>query len=330
MAMGEQLLYRKRGIRLTNQQLEIRGGGVYPLSAIQGVAVREEQPNRRGPLLCMVIGLFPPAFPALIVGLIWLVRQKPGYWLSLTTEYGTIEPFGSNRSQPVRELQAILATTLEQRQLPLGKGRLDRLRTQLLDLAQQQGGEVSVTQGVMATGHSFEEVKQVLDEMLQSNYVQLDNHWETGVLIYRFPELLSRPAPTSDRPVTPPTPSAEQVRRQLLAAAQQQGGLLSVTQGVLATGQSFEVVQTVLESMAASGYVSLDRDWRAGVITYRFPELDTADDRFMDRSMDRSMDSPDLDPPAASSLQAKRQLQHWVKVLAQDVRELWRSVSGPS
>lgn len=60
---------------------------------------------------------------------------------------------------------------------------------QLLDAAQEHGGAISVTQGVAATGLSFEEVEDTLQEMVASGYVDIDNHPESGVIIYRFTEL---------------------------------------------------------------------------------------------------------------------------------------------
>jgi hypothetical protein len=48
-----------------------------------------------------------------------------------------------------------------------------------------------VTQGVAETGLTFEEVEEVLTDMLVRGYVDVDNEPTTGVVIYRFPELLA-------------------------------------------------------------------------------------------------------------------------------------------
>ena len=40
-----------------------------------------------------------------------------------------------------------------------------------------------------ATGLSFSEVEDVLTDMVASGYVDVDNHPETGVVVYRFTEL---------------------------------------------------------------------------------------------------------------------------------------------
>ena len=59
----------------------------------------------------------------------------------------------------------------------------------LLEAAMQHGGVLTVTQGVAATGMSFSEVEAHLRDMVAEGYVDVDNHPETGVVIYRFTEL---------------------------------------------------------------------------------------------------------------------------------------------
>jgi TM2 domain-containing membrane protein YozV len=59
----------------------------------------------------------------------------------------------------------------------------------LLEEAEDRGGVLTVTQGVAATGLSFDRVEEVLTEMVASGYVDVDNHPQTGVVIYRFTEL---------------------------------------------------------------------------------------------------------------------------------------------
>jgi DNA-binding IclR family transcriptional regulator len=61
---------------------------------------------------------------------------------------------------------------------------------QLLKVAQSRGGSLSVTEGVAETGMSFTEVETTLKEMVKAGYVSVDNHPETGVILYKFLELL--------------------------------------------------------------------------------------------------------------------------------------------
>ena len=63
------------------------------------------------------------------------------------------------------------------------------LRHQLLEAAMALGGELSVTEGVAATGASFENVESTLNELQQTGYVDIDNRPDSGVIVYRFTEL---------------------------------------------------------------------------------------------------------------------------------------------
>ena len=83
---------------------------------------------------------------------------------------------------------------------------------------------------------------------------------------------LESPAKPSSggRKVAPP-PNRQQV---LLQAAQANGGVLTVTQGVLASGLSFEEVEETLREMVIKGHVDVDNAADSTVILYRFPGLE--------------------------------------------------------
>jgi TM2 domain-containing membrane protein YozV len=59
----------------------------------------------------------------------------------------------------------------------------------LLRAAKQNAGQLSVTQAVLDTGLSFEETEALLSDMARSGYVAIDNHPQSGVVIYRFDEI---------------------------------------------------------------------------------------------------------------------------------------------
>ncbi|PSO62131.1 MAG: hypothetical protein BRC47_03505 [Cyanobacteria bacterium QS_7_48_42] len=65
----------------------------------------------------------------------------------------------------------------------------DQLMVRLAKAAQQREGKISVTQGVIDTGTSFEAVESALQEMVKKGYVGIDNHPVNGVVIYEFLEL---------------------------------------------------------------------------------------------------------------------------------------------
>ncbi|UBF29453.1 NINE protein [Kovacikia minuta CCNUW1] len=73
--------------------------------------------------------------------------------------------------------------------IPDSKPASNQLTVQLLKAAETRGGKLSVTQGVMETGASFKEVEETLKQMVRAGYVDVDNHPETGVVLYEFREL---------------------------------------------------------------------------------------------------------------------------------------------
>ncbi len=65
----------------------------------------------------------------------------------------------------------------------------DDLMLGLLRAAHTHGGRLSVTAGVMETGIAFAHVERVLNLMVESNYVYMDNDPATGVIVYVFKEI---------------------------------------------------------------------------------------------------------------------------------------------
>lgn len=70
---------------------------------------------------------------------------------------------------------------------PVGPGR--PLRHQLLDAAVEHGGAISVTDGVAATGATFDEVEAELKLLVESGYVDVDVPPGKSYIVYRFTEL---------------------------------------------------------------------------------------------------------------------------------------------
>jgi TM2 domain-containing membrane protein YozV len=68
-------------------------------------------------------------------------------------------------------------------------------------------------------------------------------------------------------------PNGNRLMVELIEAAENKGGSLTVTQGVKATGASFAEVEATLKEMFKSGYVKIDNDPITGAVTYHFHEL---------------------------------------------------------
>lgn len=69
------------------------------------------------------------------------------------------------------------------------RGNTPDLRILLLREADRRNGRLTVTQGVMATGRDFEDVRACLQTMVLDGHADADNDPGTGAVFYVFPEL---------------------------------------------------------------------------------------------------------------------------------------------
>lgn len=110
-------------------------------------------------------------------------------------------------------------------------------------------------------------VGQVLDLFWMRDMVDLANFRNNQLPPRRAVKLLP-PAPVALH-----RDSTEELRVKLMRSAAEHGGQLSVSQGVMATGKSFEAVEKLLDEMATSGYVGIDNDPQTGAVVYTFDQL---------------------------------------------------------
>lgn len=81
----------------------------------------------------------------------------------------------------------------QQNQLQLNKNQSlsqEEMMIELARAAQKRNGKLSITQAVIDTGITFEKVEKTLNYMHKKNYVSIENHSESGAVIYDFLELL--------------------------------------------------------------------------------------------------------------------------------------------
>ena len=169
------------------------------------------------------------------------------------------------------------------------------LSIRLLQEALDREGRLTVTQGVTATEELFQAVEACLESMATKGYVDVDNHPESGAVVYVFAAMAPK-APVfrqrrkaiervirrdRKRRGMPTTTEPVQLSSLLLYEAQERGGRLAVTQGVMATGESYEAVEACLQGMVDNRYVDVDNDPGSGVVVYVFAEMTakTSDDR---------------------------------------------------
>lgn len=129
----------------------------------------------------------------IVTGVVWMCTLglfKVGQFVDLFLIPGMVEEYNA-------KIRAKLGVAPNGSPLPYSnpvtlnvtEDRRQRLRINLLQAATTQGGKLSVTQGVMATGADFDRVEEALNDMLKSGYISITNDPESGIVIYDFHEL---------------------------------------------------------------------------------------------------------------------------------------------
>lgn len=166
------------------------------------------------------------------------------------------------------------------------RGTQRSLELRLLQEALEHEGRLTVTQGVTATAESFQAVEACLGSMVSKGYVDVDNHPESGAVVYVFAEgapkapLFRQRRNTIERAIRKDRKRRGEAATRpvrlstlLLHEARERDGRLTVTQGVLATGESYEAVEACLEGMVDNRYVGVDNDPGSPVVAYVFAEM---------------------------------------------------------
>jgi hypothetical protein len=117
--MPESMFYEKGGVRITKCLFEVNTTQ-YQIRNINTVAIDKENPNRKGPIVCIVIGVFLLAaygLGLLIIGLgiWWWISQKPIYRLALDTSSGRVQGVSSQSFDEIAEIRSALNAAMEQR-----------------------------------------------------------------------------------------------------------------------------------------------------------------------------------------------------------------------
>jgi hypothetical protein len=196
----------------------VDGGFAAPSYTAYGLArvdraVSDHEPS---PLLAAVLSMVVPG-----LGQVYNGRLAKGVlvfltaWLVLPWIFGVVDAAAeaSRRARRYRAARyalgggapaglpawngaAAVAAAAAPRPVAVGNGRKvggDALKQELLQAAARKGGEISVTEGVLETGATFDDVQKALDALLYKGVVDVDNRPGSGVVVYRFHELAGRP-----------------------------------------------------------------------------------------------------------------------------------------
>lgn len=92
--MAEQVFYDQGGIKVTSNRL-VFGPQTFQLTGITSVRAQEIPPNRKGPIILMIVGLLCTAGIGTIAGIIWWFMQKTTYAVMLVSAAGETPAYTS-------------------------------------------------------------------------------------------------------------------------------------------------------------------------------------------------------------------------------------------
>ncbi|MGK7901449.1 MAG: DUF6232 family protein [Hormoscilla sp.] len=109
--------YNNGVVRVTRTLFEVPGTQ-FPIRNIAAVKTRKINPDRKGPIVCIIIGVVTlAAFVGILLiigGIWWLVSQKPTYWLIVVSGGSDLEAYASNDATQIREIQSAVNAALAQ------------------------------------------------------------------------------------------------------------------------------------------------------------------------------------------------------------------------
>lgn len=101
--MAEQVFYDQAGVKVTSNRL-VFGQQTFQLAGITSVRPQDIPPNRKGPIILMIVGLFCTAGIGTIAGLIWWFTQKTTYAVILVSAAGESPAYTSLDKKQVFEI----------------------------------------------------------------------------------------------------------------------------------------------------------------------------------------------------------------------------------
>ena len=180
----------------TKQETTVNVNVAAPAQHIASVPL---QPKSEGAsfALCLLLGAYgahrfylnrPHAVVMLVLGLTFF-----GLWITLP--WALIDLFSIQGW--VRESNAQLAAASAppsvpppaSAALPASTTAAGDLESRLLLAAQERGGRITVTQGVLDTREPFDMVRDCLRGMVEDGYADVGNAPDSGVVVYTFGEL---------------------------------------------------------------------------------------------------------------------------------------------
>ncbi|MEK0180578.1 DUF6232 family protein [Microcoleus anatoxicus] len=115
--MADSLFYDQGGVRITRTIFEVRGTQ-YQIRNINSVTLFTGKPDRKGPIICIVIGVLTLAavigILGIALGIWWWNSQKPSYIIRMDTSSRLIDGYESMNFEEIKEIHAALNAAMAQ------------------------------------------------------------------------------------------------------------------------------------------------------------------------------------------------------------------------
>jgi plastocyanin domain-containing protein len=101
--MAEQVFFERGDIKVTSARV-VFGSQTFTLSGVTSVRSLEVKPNRKGPIVLMIVGLFCTAGLGTIAGIIWWFLQKTEYAVMFASASGETQAYTNQDPKIVAEI----------------------------------------------------------------------------------------------------------------------------------------------------------------------------------------------------------------------------------
>lgn len=115
--MDANIFYDDGAVRVTRSLFEA-GNTQFPIRNIASVQIFTESPNRKGPIICIVVGVLLVAangigLIGLIGGIFWWISQKTIYWIEVNSGGAKSRAYGSADIDIIRKIQSAINSALD-------------------------------------------------------------------------------------------------------------------------------------------------------------------------------------------------------------------------
>jgi len=115
--MDANVFYQDDFVKVTRSLFEA-GSTQFPIRNIASVQIFTENPERKGPIICILVGLLLTAAKGIgligiAVGIFWWISQKTVYWIEVNSGGSKSRAYGSPDIDTIRKIQSAINSALE-------------------------------------------------------------------------------------------------------------------------------------------------------------------------------------------------------------------------